>query len=706
MGKSEPLDYAQNREMSWLRFNRRVLEEARDESVPLMERMKFVAIFTSNLDEFFMIRVGSLYDMAAADSRKIDLRSGMTPVQQLEAIYRTVAPLYKERDKTYSEIKKQLHPYGVCGLDFKELEQQEKKFVKKYFKEQVMQVLSPQIVDANHPFPHLLNKEIYVVANLKQGNRTMMGIVPVPQYISNVLYLPGHDIRYIRMEKVIMEYLDLVFEKYQVSDKNYICVTRNADISPGDEAYADNEDFRSVMQETLHKRRRMAVVRLETAYPLEKEMEKFFCEKFRITPECIFRTKMPMKLDFIFAIADKVPESLKRAITDPPFSPQPPRMVGDGSVMAQVKKRDILLSYPYESMEPFLKLIREASTDPDVMTIKITIYRLAKKARLVEYLCAAAENGKEVTVLIELRARFDEQNNIEWSERMEEAGCRVLYGFEGYKVHSKLCLITYRNKNDIRYITQIGTGNYNEKTAKMYTDYSLMTGNQKIGEDAASFFQNMSIGNLEGVYHHLLVAPVNLKRRVLALIDEEIRKGENGYVLMKMNSLTDMDFIRKVSEASQAGVKVDLIVRGICCILPGIPDRTENVTVTSIVGRYLEHPRVFVFGKGTDARVYIGSADMMTRNTENRVEAACPVWDEEIKKRLIHDLHVMLTDNVKARGMEMDGTYHKKDINGKAVNAQETFMREAMEAKRPEPAAEKTKKRSILSRVLGWFGKK
>ena len=706
MSRPENLDYTQNRELSWLRFNHRVLEEAQDESVPLMERMKFVAIFTSNLDEFFMIRVGSLYDMAAADNTKQDIRSGMTAEEQLAAIYRAVAPLYKERDKTYAEIKKQLHPYGVCGLGFKELEQQEKKYVKKYFKEQILPVLSPQIVDANHPFPHLLNKEIYVVANLKQGGKTMLGVVPVPQYISDVLFLPGHDIRYIRMEKVIMEYLELVFDRYQVSDKNYICVTRNADIAPNDELMADNEDFRFVMQETLHKRRRMAVVRLEAANPLGKEMEKFFCEKFHIAPECIFRTKMPMKLGFIFTIADKVPESMKKALTDPPFLPQPSSMLSEGSVMEQVKKKDVLLSYPYESMEPFLQLIKEASADPDVMTIRITIYRLAKKARLVEYLCAAAENGKEVTALIELRARFDEQNNIDWSERMEEAGCRVLYGFENYKVHSKICLITYRNKNEIRYITQIGTGNYNEKTAKMYTDYSLITSSQEIGEDAAVFFKNMSIGNLDGTYNHLIVSPTSLKQKVLQLMDEEIAKGRDGRILMKMNSLTDMDFIRKTAQASQAGVKIQLIVRGICCILPGIPGKTDNLQVTSIVGRFLEHPRVFVFGRGADAKVYIGSADMMTRNTENRVEVACPIYDETIRRRLIHDLKVMLSDNVKAREMTSDGTYRKKEAGEKAVNAQETFMKEAINARRPSPHIRKKEKNSLLNRIFGLFGRK
>ena len=701
-------EYTQNRELSWLRFNQRVLEEARDETVPLMERMKFVAIFTSNLDEFFMIRVGSLYDMAAVDDKRPDKRSGMTPVEQLSAIYQTVAPLYKERDKTYSEIKKQLAPYGVCGLGFKELEQQEKKYVKKYFRDQVLPVLSPQIVDANHPFPHLLNKEIYVVAQLRQEGNTMLGIVPVPQYISDILYLPGSDIRYIRMEKVIMEHLELVFDKYEVSEKNYICVTRNADIAPDDEMYADNEDFRHIMQETLHKRRRMAVVRLETAYPLGKELEKYFCERFHITPECIFRTKMPMKLGFIFAIADKLPDSMKRSLTDPPFTPQPSSSLAEGSVMAQVKRRDVLLSYPYESMDPFLQLIREAASDPNVLTIKITIYRLAKKARLVEYLCAAAENGKEVTALIELRARFDEQNNIDWSERMEEAGCRVIYGFEGYKVHSKICLITYRDGNVIRYITQVGTGNYNEKTAKMYTDYSLMTADQSIGEDAAVFFKNMSIGNLDGVYHHLIVSPTSLKQKVLALMDEEIAKGEKGRIIMKMNSVTDMDFINKTAEACRAGVRVDLIVRGICCILPGIPGHTEHLRITSIVGRYLEHPRVFVFGEGEDAKVYIGSADMMTRNTEKRVEVACPVYNEGIKKKLMHDLRVMLADNVKARQMDPTGEYRKKPVSGERVNAQETFMKEALNARRPRPEAQRKRREqtTLFTKVAGFFRRK
>lgn len=695
-------NYTQNRELSWLKFNQRVLEEAKDSSVPLLERMKFVSIFTSNLDEFFMIRVGSLYDMSLTDNSTIDSRSGMNPKEQLDAIFAAVAPLYKERDKTYSEIKKLLNPYGVCGLSIKELEQQEKKYVKKYFKDQILPILSPQIVDANHPFPHLLNKELYVIASLKQNGTSMIGIVPVPQFVSDILYLPGHDIRYIRMEKVIMEYLDVVFDKYEVSNKNYICVTRNADVSPDDEALEINDDFRLLMQETLHKRRRMAVVRMETAEPLDKELEKYFCDKFKITPAQIYRTKMPMKLDYIFSIMDKVPASLKRSLIDEPFTPQPSRYLTDGKVIPQVKKKDILLSYPYESMDPFLRMIKEAAYDPTVLTIRITIYRLAKKARLVEYLCAAAENGKEVTVLIELRARFDEQNNIDWSERLEEAGCRVIYGFEGYKVHSKICLITYRNRNNIEYITQVGTGNYNEKTATMYTDVSLITADKGIGEDAAVFFKNMSIGNLNGSYQHIIVSPTSLKPKVLSLMDEEIKKGTNGRIIMKMNSVTDVDFIQKVSEASNAGVKVDLIVRGICCILPGVKGYTENLRVTSIVGRYLEHPRIFLFGTGAEQKIYIGSADMMTRNTEKRVEVACPVYDETIRKQLTHMLKIMLTDNVKARELKSDGKYYMKEKGTSKVNSQEYFMREAITVRHPEGRT----KQSFVDKIRKIFRRK
>ncbi len=692
--------YMQNRELSWLKFNQRVLEEAQDITVPLLERMKFVAIFTSNLDEFFMIRVGSLFDMAHTDNNARDSRSGMTPSEQLARIFEEVTPLYKEREKTYADIKRQLHPYGVCGLDFKELEQSEKKYAKKYFRDQVLPVLSPQIVDANHPFPHLLNKEIYVTCSLKkkEKDKTMLGIVPIPPFISDVLYLPGHDIRYIRMEKIIMEHLHMVFSQYIVTDPNYICVTRNADVSPDDESLEVNDDFRKLMRKTLSKRRRMQVVRLEVAEKLSPEMERYFCERFQIRQSQIFRTKMPMKLGYIFSISGNLPDPMKKSLTYPPFSPQACARVQEGNIMRQVKRKDLLLFYPYEGMAPFLELIKEAASDPNVMTIKITIYRLAKKARLVEYLCAAAENGKEVTVLIELRARFDEQSNIDWSERLEDAGCRVIYGFEDYKVHSKICLITYRSRSEIQYITQIGTGNYNEKTAEMYTDFSLMTANREVGQDAANFFQNMAISNLNGTYRHLIVSPFGLKQKVLELMDEEIAKGEKGRIIMKMNSVTDTDFIERVAMASQAGVKIDLIVRGICCVLPGIRGYTDNLRVMSIVGRFLEHPRLFSFGTGADQKLYIGSADMMTRNTEKRVEVACPILDSEVKKQLNHYLNVMLSDNIKARELGNDGIYRKKKLAEPYVDSQAVFMEEALHAAR-EPKKDRSK--SVLEYLKG-----
>lgn len=693
-------NYTQNRELSWLAFNQRVLEEARDQSVPLMERLKFVSIFTSNLDEFFMIRVGSLYDMVMIGDKEPDNKSGWTAKEQLEKIYDAVAPLYKKRDKIYHEIKKELKAYGVSCLTPKELEPKEQKFIRTYFKEQVLPVLSPQIVDPNHPFPHLLNKNIYVIANVMLNDAFMMGIVPVPELLPEVVYLPGHDVRYVRMESIIQEYMELIFEKYTVTDKNYICVTRNADISPDDENFDLNEDFRFRMKKLLHKRRRMAVVRLETALPLEPKLAAILMDKCKLDPKQVFQTSVPMKMDYVFSLMSKIPASMRRALLYPPFAPQVPGPLSAGNIIKQVRKHDILLSYPYESMEPFLQLIKEASVDPAVLTIKITIYRLAKKARLVEYLCAAAENGKEVTVLIELRARFDEQNNIDWSERLEEAGCRIIYGFDDYKVHSKVCLITLRGKNGIQYITQIGTGNYNENTAALYTDLSLMTADQGIGADAAAFFKNMSIGNLEGSYEHLLVAPVSLKQTVLRLMDEEIAKGSQGRIIMKMNSVTDYDFIEKLWAASRAGVRTDLIVRGICCILPGIAGETDHIHVSSIVGRFLEHSRIFSFGNGASQRLYIGSADMMTRNTERRVEVACPIYDPAVQKRINDILDIQLRDTVKARVLRPDGTYAKKERGAYPLCAQEFFMEDAMRSAQAGHHSEQNGKKGRWTRLL------
>lgn len=705
--------YTQNRELSWLQFNARVLAEAEDENVPLLERFKFLAIFTSNLDEFFMIRVGSLCDMAAVDKEHTDSKSGLTAKEQLHLIYKAVEPLYARRDAAFSDVDSKLSAIGLRRLTMDSLAPDEQKYIKRYFKDIIAPVLSPQIVDSHHPFPHLEGKVLHIAALLSHKKTERLGLLPVPASLPPVVFLPETPSRYILTEDILLAYADHVFEMYDVLEKTVLCVTRNADIQVDDETFGvEGGDFRKKMEKLLRQRRRMAVVRVEINRPISDHFKEHFRSRFEVSDAQIFLSRTaPLKLGYAFSLGEHLPEKKRAFLSDAPFTPQQPAMLSAGqSLLKAALQRDILLSYPYESMEPFLQMIREAASDPDVLTIKITIYRLAKKARLVEYLCAAAENGKEVTVLIELRARFDEQNNIEWSERLEEAGCRVLYGFEGYKVHSKICLITYRsksepnNKNEIRYITQIGTGNYNEKTAKMYTDYSLMTANQEIGTDAAEFFKNMSIGNLHGAYRHLIVSPVSLKARVLATMDEEIEKGSAGRIIMKMNSVTDVDFIRKVEEASCAGVKVDLIVRGICCILPQVPGHTENVRVTSIVGRYLEHPRVFVFGKGEKTKIYIGSADMMTRNTEKRVEVACPVYDEAVKKRLLHQLKVMLADNVKAREMAEDGTYHKKAESERKINAQETFMQEALHARKEETREMREQKNTgVIKRVLGFF---
>ena len=676
----EPQPYMQNRELSWLTFNERVLEEARDPSNPLAERLKFVSIFTSNLDEFFMIRVGSLYDMAVMGDDQVDSRTGLLPSQQLEAIYRRAVLLMEQRDQVYAQLQTQLQAYGVCEVSPGQLAGKDKDFLKTYFKTQLLPILSPQIVDINHPFPHLQNKSVYVVARLHGKDRSLFGIVPVPPSAPDVVYLPGEGLRYVRTEQLLLDNLKRVFDPYGVAEKNCVCVTRNADIAPQDEGFDVDDDFRCQMQKLLHKRKRMAVVRLECAAPLSEALSAFLCKRCHVAPAQIFLSRAPMRMGFVHPMLKKLPEPLHSALLYPPFSPQTPPKPKRETYLHLVQRRDLLLSYPFESMEPFLRLIREAASDPSVLSIQITIYRLARRAKLVDYLCAAAENGKDVTVLIELRARFDEQNNIDWSERLEDAGCRVIYGFSDYKIHSKVCLITLKGKSGIQYVTQIGTGNYNEKTSEQYTDLSLITADQGIGRDAAEFFKNMAVGNLEGSYHNLLVSPSNLKQIILLLIGEETARGSHGRIIMKMNSLTDYDVMEKLAEASRAGVRVDLIIRGICCLRPGVPGHTEHISVTSVVGRFLEHSRIYSFGSGENQRLFLGSADMMTRNTQRRVEVICPVYATHTKARLNHILDILLRDTVKARALDSEGSYQKKvpAPGAPGLSSQDFFMDEAV----------------------------
>lgn len=680
--------YTQDRELSWLRFNERVMEEARDESVPLFERLKFAAIFTSNLDEFFMIRVGSIYDLTLIKQTHVDTKSGLTPAQQLAAIFQAVGPLYKQRDKLMAQLETRLRTCNICNLTVQELDVKERKQCERYFRDYVLPILSPQVVDAHHPFPHLPSKTLNIAVSLKRDGESCFGIVPIPKSVPAYLKLNERGLRYVLIEQLVLEYVGDIFDQYAVESKAVISVTRNADISPEDEDYDVNDDYRQHMRKVLKKRSRLAPVRLEVQGNASDALVSHLLERLHLSREQAFHSKSPLAMGYVYSLEGQLPGESRAALCYEPFTPKfPMGLSRSEKILPQVLRHDALLFYPFHSMDPFLQLIREAANDPNVLSIKITIYRLASKAKLIEYLAAAAENGKDVSVLMELRARFDEQNNISWAERLEDAGCTVQYGFEGVKVHSKICLITRRERGNIQHITQVGTGNYNEKTAKLYTDLCLITSNPAIGADAAAFFQNMSTSNLEGEYRHLLVAPNGLKNRLVSLIDGEIAKAKAGkpaHIFIKCNSVTDRDLIDKFSEASQAGVDIVLNVRGICCLRPGVPGKTDRIRVFSIVGRYLEHPRIFAFGVGKEARLYIGSADLMTRNTERRVEIACPVLDEGIRRQIAHYVDVLCRDNVKARLMGSDGHYFPVPDRGEApLDAQAAFMEEAA---RQEPA--------------------
>lgn len=691
--------YIQNRELSWLEFNARVLAEAEDETVPLLERFKFLAIFTSNLDEFFMIRVGSLTDMAALEPNRRDTKSGLTAGEQLSRIYAAVEPLYARRDAAFRDVDARLAQEDLCRTSMDELDSRERKYIKQYFGTMIAPVLSPQVVDSHHPFPHLEGKVLHIAVLLSHKKNERLGLIPVPASLPPITFLPNDKRRYLMTEDILLAFADSIFEMYDVLEKTVFCVTRNADVPLDDEPFGSEQvDLRKKMERMLRQRRRMAIVRVELSRPVSSHFKECLHKRFEVTDEQIFLSRSaPLRMSYAFSLGDYLSDGRRSRLSDPPFIPQQPAMLPAGqSLLKTALQRDVLLSYPYESMEPFLQMIREAANDPPVLSVRITIYRLASKAKLVEYLCAAAENGKDVTVLIELRARFDEQNNIDWSERLEEAGCKIIYGFEDYKVHSKICLITRRERGGVRYITQVGTGNYNEKTARQYTDVSLVTSSESIGMDAAQFFNNMAMSNLNGRYNRLLVAPTSLKNNILSLMDGEIAKGSDGYILLKFNSLTDIDMIEKLHEASCAGVTVEMIIRGICCLLPGVPGKTENITVTSIVGRFLEHSRIYVFGRGENEKMYISSADLMTRNTERRVEIACPIDSPAVRARLHDILFAMQHDTVKARVLQPDGSYQKKPSVPEPICAQDLLMQQAVSMAREQAQHASKEERGLL----------
>ena len=669
-----------NRELSWLKFNERVLEEAENPEVPLCERMTFVSIYQSNLDEFFRVRVGSLQDQMLISTEIRENKTKMTSAEQIRAIIKEVKKLNQRKDKAYEKLMKKIEEYGITLINHVSAKSEEKKFLEKYFMKEIMPLSSPTIVGKRQPFPFLKNGEIYAVVVLETRNKKeRIGIIPCSNnMLTRMVELPGGKGRYMLIEDLILHYIGKVFKGYKVKGKSLLRVVRNADID-ADAAYDEDLDYREFMEDLMKQRKKLSPVRIDLSREMDETVVDALCRYLDVTPDRVFRSEAPLDVSFVFQLQD-----LLRRNTELFYEkrvPQKSPEFKDGqSILQQITEEDKLLSYPYDSIRPFLKMLTEAAEDDSVISIKMTLYRLAKQSKVIEALCEAAENGKEVVVLVELRARFDEENNIRWSRMLEEAGCQIIYGLEHYKVHSKLCLITRRGENGIQYITQIGTGNYNEKTARLYTDLSLMTANEQIGMDAARVFQALAKGEVVEDMEHLLVAPKCLQSKVIEKIEEQIQKQKNGetaYIGLKMNSLTDKRIIDKLIDASKAGVKIDMIVRGICCLIPGVEGETENIHVISVVGRFLEHSRIYIFGNGEEAQYYIGSADFMTRNTVKRVEVAAPVYSERLKKRLQDLFDLMLSDNKKARKEDAKGAYSVVECKGQPINSQELLYQEA-----------------------------
>ena len=669
-----------NRELSWLKFNERVLEEAENPEVPLCERMTFVSIYQSNLDEFFRVRVGSLQDQMLISTEIRENKTKMTSAEQIRAIIKEVKKLNQRKDKAYEKLMKKIEEYGITLINHASAKSEEKKFLEKYFMKEIMPLSSQTIVGKRQPFPFLKNGEIYAVVVLETRNKKeRIGIIPCSNnMLTRMVELPGGKGRYMLIEDLILHYIGKVFKGYKVKGKSLLKVVRNADID-ADAAYDEDLDYREFMEDLMKQRKKLSPVRIDLSREMDETVVDALCRYLDVTPDRVFRSEAPLDVSFVFQLQD-----LLRRNTELFYEkrvPQKSPEFKDGqSILQQITEEDKLLSYPYDSIRPFLKMLTEAAEDDSVISIKMTLYRLAKQSKVIEALCEAAENGKEVVVLVELRARFDEENNIRWSRMLEEAGCQIIYGLEHYKVHSKLCLITRRGENGIQYITQIGTGNYNEKTARLYTDLSLMTANEQIGMDAARVLQALAKGEVVEDMDHLLVAPKCLQSKVIEKIEEQIQKQKNGetaYIGLKMNSLTDKRIIDKLIDASKAGVKIDMIVRGICCLIPGVEGETENIHVISVVGRFLEHSRIYIFGNGEEAQYYIGSADFMTRNTVKRVEVAAPVYSERLKKRLQDLFDLMLSDNKKARKEDAKGTYSVVECKGQPINSQELLYQEA-----------------------------
>lgn len=665
-----------NRELSWLKFNERVLEEAENPSVPLCERLTFMSIYQTNMDEFFMVRVGSLFDQTLLQKEIRENKTGMTSQEQVDAILKQTRKTDCRKEAVYDELMECIAKEGIQILRFQDIDSEGCKYLEKYFDSEIAPLISPTVVGRRQPFPFLRNKEIYAVVVLETKNKKeRIGLIPCTGSVfGRMVNIPGMQGSYILTEELILHFVSKIFKGYKIKSKSLMRVTRNADID-ADALYDEDLDYREFMVGIIKQRKKLAPIRLELSREMDSYGISLLCDYLELGKNHVFKTSTPLDLSFVFQIQDLLRKETK--LFFPKRTSQKSDQFQEGrSIIEQIKEEDKLLSYPYESIRPFLHLLNEAAEDKDVVSIKMTLYRVAKQSKVVEALIEAAENGKEVVVLVELRARFDEENNIEWSRRLENAGCQVIYGLDGYKVHSKLCLITRKTDKQIEYITQIGTGNYNEKTSRLYTDLSLMTSNVDIGIEASNVFQALAKGEVIEKSEHLLVAPKCLQNKVLEMLDEEIahaQSGEEAYAGFKLNSLTDKKIIDKLIEASSAGVKIDMIIRGICCLIPGIEGKTDNIRIISIVGRFLEHSRIYIFGSGDRRKYYIASADFMTRNTVRRVEVAAPVYAEHLKEELQNMFDIMLNDNQKARQLYPDGTYRRVENDQKPLNSQEKF---------------------------------
>lgn len=655
----------ENRELSWLKFNERVLDEASDKDVPLCERLSFASIFQSNLDEFFMVRVGSLHDQMLFSETKRESKTNMTAGEQLSHIFKAARDLTRKKDHTYRHLMDELKEYGVELLNFSDIEYDDAVYLENYFKEQIMPILSPQVVGKKQPFPFIKNKEIYAVALLGSKSNEKVGLVPCSNGIlKRLISIPSERNKYMLVEELILHFMPIIFEKYQIKSKSLIRIIRNADIDVDEAVDDEDTDYRDMMEKLIRQRKKLCPVKMEYSRVLDEKIIHNLCKELNLNHEQIYYSESPLELSFVFGLQDALRNN-KNLFYERHIQKNPSWYVSGKPVISQVEEADRFISYPYESMQPFIRMLQEAGEDEKVVSIKMTLYRVAKNSQIVESLISAAENGKEVVVLVELRARFDEENNIEWSRRLEDAGCRIIYGLDYTKVHSKLCLITYREEGQIKYVTQIGTGNYNEKTSKLYTDLSIITANKQIGMEAAHVFTKLCMGEFVDETNYLLVAPKCMKSKILNYMDKEIEIARNGgkaYVGAKINSLTDKEIIDKLIECSKAGVRVEMIVRGICCLIPGVKGHTENISVISIVGRYLEHSRVYIFGTPDRDNIYISSADFMTRNMERRVEIAAPIYDDSIKTRIRNMFHIMECDTVKARQLCSDGNYVHRTI--------------------------------------------